>query len=194
MLSANGIFFPTKATRWNQNCRTGNRRKRCIISGFHLRYILEQEQRFYVRNAMFLQVGLYILRIFCVSGEVEHVHHVPILNNHNRLGTSAKHREKQRVSLHAEHANLYHSQNGKLSAEQTAQQLFPWQIAPNQKDDQRQPQQQHREGFPRIGEPQRQRFLQPKHGFRHPFTTDHCHSGEKGCQYAARENSQNRAN
>ena len=97
---------------------------------------------------MFLQVGLYILRIFCVSGEVKHVHHVPILNNHNRLGTSAKHREKQRVSLESEHANLYHSQNGKLSAEQTAQQLFPWQIAPNQKGDQRQSQQQHRESFP----------------------------------------------
>ena len=142
---------------------------------------------------MLLQVGLYILRIFRMSGEVEHIHHVPILDNHNRLGTPAKHREKQRVSLHAEHTNLYHSQNGKLSAEQTAQQLFSWQIAPNQKDDQRQPQQHHRECVTRIGEPQRQKFLQPEYCFRHPFTTDHCHSGEKGCQYTARENGQNRA-
>ena len=69
---------------------------------------------------MLLQVGLYILRIFRMSGKVEHVHHVPVLDNYHRLGTPAKHREKQRVSLESEYANLYHSQNGKLSAEQAA--------------------------------------------------------------------------
>ena len=55
-----------------------------------------------------------------MSGEVEHIHHVSVLDNHNRLGTPAKYREKQCVSLHAEHTNLYHSQNGELSAEQAA--------------------------------------------------------------------------
>ena len=55
-----------------------------------------------------------------MSGEVEHIHHVPVLDNYHRLGTSAKHREKQRVSLESEYANLYHSQNGELSAEQAA--------------------------------------------------------------------------